>query len=289
MVFVISKNGERLMPTKRLGKVRHLLKNNQATIVKHNPFTIQLKYETKSYIQPLELCMDTGYEHIGLSVKSKTTEYVAGQYDMLANEKQHHDDCRKYRRTRRNRLRYRKPRFNNRVSAKKIGWLAPSLKHKADLHIALVNKYLQIMPITDVHIEVGQFDTTVLAAVQAGKPIPEGIEYQYGVNTLREAVFVRDNYACRFCGRSAFKDDVILHVHHMLFWKDRHGNSLNELATCCDKCHTPANHQKDGLLWGKELKFKGVPEAAYMNSVRWYIYNELKKSEIGRASCRERV
>ena len=113
MVFVISKNGERLMPTKRLGKVRHLLKNNKAMVIKHNPFTIQVTYDTKSYVQPMELCMDTGYEHIGLSIKSKTTEYVSGQYDMLTNEKQHHDDCRKYRRTRRNRLRYRKPRFTN--------------------------------------------------------------------------------------------------------------------------------------------------------------------------------
>lgn len=284
MVFVISKNGERLMPTKRLGKVRHLLKNGSAVIVKHNPFTIKLNYDTKSYVQPLELCMDTGYEHIGVSVKSKTTEYVSGQYDMLANEKQHHDDCRKYRRTRRNRLRYRKPRFNNRVSSKKEGWLAPSLKHKADLHITIVESYLKVMPITDIYIEVGQFDTTVLAAVQAGKPIPEGVEYQhgpkYGINTLREAVFFRDNYTCRFCGKSAFKDNVILHIHHMLFWKNRHGNSLNELATCCDKCHTPANHQEGGLLWGKELQFKGVSEAAYMNSVRWYIYNEIKKLNV---------
>ena len=284
MVFVISKNGERLMPTKRLGKVRHLLKNGSAVIVKHNPFTIKLNYDTKSYVQPLELCMDTGYEHIGVSVKSKTTEYIGGQYDMLANEKQHHDDCRKYRRTRRNRLRYRKPRFDNRVSSKKEGWLAPSLKHKADLHIAIIESYLKIMPITDVYIEVGQFDTAVLAAVQAGKPIPEGVEYQhgpkYGINTLREAVFFRDNYTCRFCGKSAFKNNVILHVHHMLFWKNRHGNSLNELATCCDRCHTPANHQEGGLLWGKELQFKGVPEAAYMNSVKWYIYNKIKKLNV---------
>lgn len=281
MVFVISKNGERLMPTKRLGKVRHLLKNNKAVVFKYNPFTVQLTYDTKSYIQPMELCMDTGYEHIGLSVKSKTTEYISGQYDMLANEKQHHDDCRKYRRTRRNRLRYRKPRFNNRVSSEKEGWLAPSLKHKADLHIDVIKKYISIMPIIDIYVEVGQFDTTVLASVQAGLPIPEGVDYQYGpnygINTLREAVFQRDNYTCQFCGRSSFKDNAILHMHHMLFWKNRHGNSLKELATCCDRCHTPANHQKDGLLWGKEIKFKGVPEAAFMNSVKWYVYNETKK------------
>ena len=281
MVFVISKNGERLMPTKRLGKVRHLLKNNKAVVIKYNPFTIQLTYDTKSYVQPMELCVDTGYEHIGLSVKSKTTEYISGQYNMLANEKQHHDDCRKYRRTRRNRLRYRKPRFNNRVSSKKEGWLAPSLKHKADLHISLISKYVDVAPIVDVYVEVGQFDTTVLAAVQAGLPIPKGVDYQYGpnygINTLREAVFQRDGYTCRFCGKNSFKDGAVLHMHHILFWKNRHGNSLKELATCCDRCHTPANHQNGGLLWGKEIKFKGVPEAAFMNSVKWYVYNETKK------------
>ena len=36
---VLSKNGERLMPTIRLGKVRHLLKDGKAKIIKHHPFT----------------------------------------------------------------------------------------------------------------------------------------------------------------------------------------------------------------------------------------------------------
>lgn len=38
-VFVIGKNGERLMPTSRLGKVRHMLKDGRAVIVSHKPFT----------------------------------------------------------------------------------------------------------------------------------------------------------------------------------------------------------------------------------------------------------
>ncbi len=281
MVYVISKNGERLMPTKRLGKVRHMLKNGLAVIIKHDPFTIQLTYDSKTYVQPIELCMDTGYEHIGLSIKSKSQEYVSNQYDLLRDEKQRHDDARRYRRTRRNRLRYRKPRFNNRFSTKKEGWLAPSLKNKADFHINLVKKYLSVLPISDIYIEVGQFDTAVLSAVQAGNPVPEGIGYQhgpnYGMNTLREATFQRDNYTCKFCGKSAIKDGVILHAHHMLYWKGRHGNSINELATCCNECHTPKNHQEGGLLWGKELKFKGISNAAFMNSVRWYIYNSVKE------------
>ena len=41
-VCVFSNNGERLMPTFRLGKVRRLLKDGKAKIVKHHPFTIPL-------------------------------------------------------------------------------------------------------------------------------------------------------------------------------------------------------------------------------------------------------
>lgn len=113
-VCVLSNNGERLMPTFRLSKVRRLLKDGKAKIVKHHPFTIQLLYDSKTNTQPIEICEDVGYNYIGISAKSKSREYVSTQYDTLQDEKEHHDDCRKMRRSRRNRLRYRKPRFDNR-------------------------------------------------------------------------------------------------------------------------------------------------------------------------------
>ena len=40
MVYVLSKEGTPLMPTKRHGKVRHLLKQGKAKVVKRTPFTI---------------------------------------------------------------------------------------------------------------------------------------------------------------------------------------------------------------------------------------------------------
>ena len=101
-VCVLSNSGERLMPTFRLGKVRRLLKDGKAKIVKHHPFTIQLLYDSKTNTQPIEICEDVGYNYIGISVKSESHEYVSAQYDTLQDEKEHHDDCRKYRRTRRN-------------------------------------------------------------------------------------------------------------------------------------------------------------------------------------------
>lgn len=48
-VCVLSNSGERLMPTFRLGKVRRLLKDGKAKIVKHHPFTIQLLFAMREH------------------------------------------------------------------------------------------------------------------------------------------------------------------------------------------------------------------------------------------------
>lgn len=277
-VCVLSNNGERLMPTFRLGKVRRLLKDGKAKIVKHHPFTIQLLYDSKTNTQPIEICEDVGYNYIGISAKSKSHEYVSAQYDTLQDEKEHHDDCRKMRRTRRNRLRYRKPRFDNRKCDK--GWLAPSLEHKKQLNISLIERYVSVIPITHATVEVGSFDTMLLQAIQKGKAKPESADYQkgphYNLATLREAVFYRDNYTCQVCKRK-IADGAILHMHHMFYWKGRHGYQLDELATVCEKCHTPANHQKGGKLFGfgEGKEFADLSGAAFMNAVRWQIVDAL--------------
>lgn len=87
-VCVISKYGERLMPSVCMGKVRHMLKDGRAVIVSRKPFTIQLTYETTNYTQPIELCEDTGYQHVGFSAKSKAREYASVQFDLLKGEKE---------------------------------------------------------------------------------------------------------------------------------------------------------------------------------------------------------
>lgn len=212
-VFVISKKGERLMPTNRLGKVRHMLKDGRAIIYQRNPFTIQLTYETTEYIQPIEFCQDTGYQHIGTSVKSTAEEYVAAQHDLLLSEKENHDDCCKYRRTRRNHKHYRAPQFDNRRTSKKPGCIAPSLRNKADRHIDIIRHYIAAVPITSVTIEIGQFDRRVLKATAEGKPISTGIAYQYGhmygVDTLREA-FSRETNTPAYSAEEALSTERFL-------------------------------------------------------------------------------
>ena len=139
-VFVIALDGTKLMPTNR-AKARKLLKKRKAIIYKHSPFAIQLTYESEKNVQPIEFCEDTGATHIGVSIKSEKHEYIHAQYDHLKDETERHNDQRMYRRTRRNRKRYRKPRFDNRK--KPEGWLAPTVEHKKDNHIRIFEMFYE--------------------------------------------------------------------------------------------------------------------------------------------------
>lgn len=71
MVYVISNDGQPLMPTTRHGKVRRMLKAGLATVVKRCPFTIKLTYETEKVTQPVSLGVDAGSKHIGISASTK--------------------------------------------------------------------------------------------------------------------------------------------------------------------------------------------------------------------------
>ncbi len=282
--FVISKDGNPLMPSSNPKKIRKLLKTKQAKIYKRNPFTIQLLYSVDSNNQSVEIGMDTGYLHIGVSVKSEKHEYWSGDYKLLPDEKIHHQDQLIYRRSRRSRLRYRRAKFktrkdSDRLTNKKEGWLAPSLKNKADRHVDLIKTFCEICPVSKVTLEMGQFDTNALQCYEAGMPLPEGKDYQkgmrYGYDTLRDAVLQRDNYTCQLCGRG-IKNNVILCIHHIGFYNRDRSNRATNLITLCTHCHTGKNHQKGGKLWNWKPRAKPINSAAFMNTVRYYIYNRLK-------------
>jgi 5-methylcytosine-specific restriction endonuclease McrA len=279
-IFVIANDGTKLMPTFNIKKVRKMLRTGRAVICKHEPFTIKLKYETTKNTQPIEFKEDTGYQNVGISVCSAKHEYVSDARILLKDEVEKHNDRRKYRRARRNRLRYRKPRFDNRSTNKKPDWLAPSLENKKEQHIKLLEKYVAVAPITSVVVEVGSFDTQVLEAVQNGKPLPSGTDYQhgtrYGYDTLREAVFARDSYTCIVCKRNAIKDGLILETHHLGYHKQDRTDRLNNLATVCTKCHNSKNHKPGGKLYGLGPINKKLSSVAFMNAVRHIIVKQMR-------------
>ena len=280
-VAVISKTGKPLMPTSRY-RARKLIKKGKAVIYRYRPvLTIRLTEREDGEVQGLELKVDTGYQHIGISVCSEMHEHMHRQYDLLSDETEKYNDRRKYRRTRRNRKRYREPRYDNRKGLVSRDGFAPSIRNRRDRHADLVREICAVMPVTNSYIEMGQFDTQVLKAVELGLPVPEGGDYQhgeqYGFMTLREAVFTRDGHACIVCKRSV-KDGAILHEHHIGFWKGDRTNRPSNLATVCEKCHTPSNHKPGGKLYGMKPVMKPLKEATFMTSVRYGMLKEMKAS-----------
>ena len=150
------------------------------------------------------------------------------------------------------------------------------MEHKKDLHISIVKRYVKVCPIACIVAEVGTFDTQLIEAIESGKPVPQGKDYQHGKrylrNTLRDAVFYRDGYKCLLCGST----EGPFGLHHIGYWKGDHSDRMGGLETLCLKCHTASNHQKGGPLWGWDPKIRPMTGAAFMNIVRWKIIEDLK-------------
>ena len=272
MVYVLNQDGEPIMPTENHAKVRVLLKQGKAKVVRRTPFTIQLLYSSTNYTQDITLGVDAGSKHIGLSATTENKELFASDVELRNDIVDLLSTRRQNRRTRRNRkTRYRKPRFLNRISSKKQGWIAPSIKQKVQTHLTVIEKVYQILPITKLVVETASFDIQKIK-----NPTISGTEYQQGEQlgfwNVREYVMFRDGHTCQCCnGKSK---DKILNVHHI---ESRHigGNAPNNLITLCETCHT--GYHKGTVKLPKSIhrgmKFK---DASFMGIMRWYLYNELK-------------
>ena len=273
VVYVLNKDGQPLMPTKRCGKVRRLLKQNEAKVIKRCPFTIQLLYDTTNFTQSITLGVDAGSKHIGLSATTEDKELYSSDVTLRTDIVDLLSSRREFRSSRRNRkTRYRKPRFNNRVSTKKKGWVSPSINQKIDTHLTVINNVCKILPIAKIIVEVASFDIQKIK-----NPDIKGIEYQQGEQldfwNVREYVLSRDSYTCQCCkGKSK---DKILNVHHIESRKTG-GDAPNNLITLCETCHT--GYHKGSVSFPKTIK-RGMSfkDAAFMGIMRWYLYNELKE------------
>ncbi|WP_443744462.1 RRXRR domain-containing protein, partial [Sutterella sp.] len=64
------------------------------------------------------------------------------------------------RRRRSQNIRYRAPRFLNRVKPK--GWLPPSLRHRVDTTLSVVKKMCRYVPVSGLVMELVKFDSQKL-------------------------------------------------------------------------------------------------------------------------------
>lgn len=270
MVYVISKDGQPLMPIRRHGKVRRLLKENKAKVVRREPFTIQLLFETEENVSNLTLGVDTGSSKIGCAVVTDNGEVLYLSEVEIRNDISSNMEQRKmYRRARRNRkLRYRKPRFNNRKNSKREDRFSPTMTSKINSHIREIEFIKSILPISRLVLETGQFDPHLLN--HEGEAFNRHWGYQrgpnYGYGNSKAACFNRDNYTCQYCKTKK----GTMNAHHIIYRRNGGSDDLENLITLCENCHETLHKgllkEYESTLLGKK---KGqLKHATQMNSIR---------------------
>ena len=260
-------------------EARILLKNRLAVVHKIYPFTIRLKDNScVSKDKAYTVKVDPGSKHTGIAIVDNNDSVV-----MLAEiEHRGHiikkdiDSRRAVRHKRRSRnTRYRPARFLNRTKPK--GWLAPSIKSRADNIINFIKKYKKLINIDKVMIENVSFNVAQMSSDT--KLIGTG--YQQGPlydTNLREFIFSKTNGRCSYCGAKAEE------VDHIVPRAKGGTDSTYNLTPACKSCNEKKSNlslKEFGKLMGKDfshLKPKRLPkDAAIVQSARNYMVKEVTK------------
>ena len=162
MVFVLDRSKKPLNMITN-AEARILIRKKLAVIHKIYPFTIRLRDNScVSKDKAYTVKIDPGSRHTGMAIVDNTDKVV-----MLAElEHRGHvikkklDQRRMIRRNRK--TRYRPARFLNRTKPK--GWLAPSVKSRADNVINFIKKYKKLINIDKVMIERVSFDVAQMTS-----------------------------------------------------------------------------------------------------------------------------
>ena len=269
LVYVLDINGHPLMPTKRFGKVRRMLRDGRAKVVQREPFTIKLLYDIENpVVQDCTLGVDTGSKYIGAAVISNGRVLYASEVKIKDDVKTKMDRRRSYRRNRRIRkTRYRKIRFLNRTNSTKKGRYSPTLVSKFNSHVREIEYIKSILPISKSVFEVGRFDTHLMKNSSLANPKIKHWGYQKGTNygfaNSREHAICRDKYTCQCCGAK----NTRLEVHHIVYRSQGGTDDLDNLITLCADCHKKV-HAGEVTISKKPKKLPNFKDATIMSILR---------------------
>lgn len=279
-IFVLDTNKKPLTPCKP-SMARKLLTAGKAAVFRRFPFTIILKKRVTSTIESITLKLDPGSKTTGIAL-------LQGEKVIFGAELTHRgqtikaslDSRRLLRRGRRSRhTRYRQARFLNRT--RKKGWLAPSLQHRVETTLTLVNKLRRLAPISLIVQELVRFDIQ-----QLENPEISGIEYQQGElqgYEVREYLLNKWNRKCAYCDA----ENVSLQVEHIHPKAKGGSNRISNLCLACEKCNLKKGTQDVQQFLAKKpdiLKHifaqakRPLKDAAAVNSTRWALFSRLKKT-----------
>jgi len=236
-VFVLNDDKTPLMPCKP-ARARLLLKQGRAAVFRKQPFTIIMKEQIENpVLENIEVKIDPGSKTTGIALVMNTKRGARCIWG--ANLKHRGQQIRdallsraQTRRGRRSRkLRYRKPRFLNRVKSK--GWLAPSIYTRVDNTLTWVNRLMRYSPVTSAVVELVKFDMQKMENPEiAGKAYQRGSLFNYEV---KEYLLYRYNHTCQYC--SGASKDPILEIEHIVPRASGGSNRLSNLTLSCATCN----------------------------------------------------
>lgn len=184
-----------------------------------------------------------------------------------------------YRRRRRSaNLRYRKKRFLNRRSARR---LPPSLQSRVNNVLSWTERFRRLAPVTGIRCETVRFDTQAMDS-----PGIEGIEYQQGTLAgyeVREYLLEKWGRICTYCGVTG----TPLQIDHVRS-KARGGSGrVSNLTLACPSCNqAKGSRPVESFLVGKPGRLRRVlaearaplRDAAAVNATRRVLFEGLKRT-----------
>lgn len=278
MVFVLNRFKKPLNMITN-AEARILIKKKLAVIHKVYPFTIRLKDNScVSNDRAYTVKLDPGSRHTGVAiVDDKDSVVMLAEIEHRGHLiKKNLGKRRMVRQSRRKRhTRYRPARFLNRT--KPEGWLAPSIKSRADNVINFIIKYKKFLNINKVMVEHVNFDVSQMTANNnlVGTAYQQGPLYQ---QKLRSFIFSRSNGKCVYCGAKATEID------HVIPRANGGTNSVYNLVASCRACNQMKSNltlKEFGKIMNKNFSIlvpKRLPkDAAIVQSARNYMIKEITK------------
>jgi 5-methylcytosine-specific restriction endonuclease McrA len=265
------------------GRARILLSSGKAAVYRRFPFTIILKVAVEEpNVAPLRIKIDPGANTTGIAIVNNAT----GEVVFAANLKHRgfaitdslirRRSVRRGRRQRR--TRYRKPRFNNRLTNKK-GWLPPSLQSRISNVITWVGRLRRVCPIAAISMELVKFDTQLMERAEIS-----GVEYQQGTlqgYEVREYLLEKWGRKCAYCDAKG----VPLQIEHV-YPRSQYGDSrVGKLTIACDPCNDKKGTQEiteflkndpERLAHILAQMKRPLKDAAVVNATRWLLFDRLK-------------
>ncbi len=271
ITYVLSRTGKPLMPTKNRNKVWYWLRKGLARMVSREPFTVQLRFETTGYTQPVTFGVDTGSRTVGIAATTNGAVVYQAEVHLRTNITSNMMRRRQYRRARRSRnTRYRQARFANR--RRPSGWLPPTLRSKAEATVKAVRFVAALLPVSQVKVEIAGFDTQKMQ-----NPEISGLEYQQGQlqgYLLREYLLSKWQHRCSYCGASGLP----LQIEHITPKARGGSDRVSNLTLACEPCNQRKGSQTAAEFGYPHIQAQArlpLKNAAQVSSLKTSVVNRL--------------